>query len=46
MTLPIKLAKPAQRALHGAGIQTLNQLAKHSEEEISSLHGIGQNVVQ
>ena len=43
---PVKLAKPAQRALAGAGITTLKQAAKLSEEELSALHGIGQNAVQ
>lgn len=44
--LPIKLAKPAQRALANAGITTLKELSKLSEEEITKLHGIGQNAVQ
>lgn len=43
--LPIKLAKPAQRALSNAGITTLQQLATLTEEELSSLHGIGPNAV-
>ncbi|MFB5087580.1 DNA-directed RNA polymerase subunit alpha C-terminal domain-containing protein [Psychrobacillus sp. PGGUH221] len=37
------LAKPAQRALAGANIETLEQLSKYSEAEIMDLHGIGQN---
>lgn len=41
-----KLAKPAQRALAGAGITTLKQLAKLTEEALSSLHGIGANAVE
>lgn len=44
--LPVKLAKPAQRALQGAGITTLKQLSGKSEEEISKLHGIGKNAIQ
>jgi DNA-directed RNA polymerase alpha subunit len=44
--LPLKLAKPAQRALHNAGILTLKQLSKRSEKEISNLHGMGPNAVQ
>jgi hypothetical protein len=39
--LPIKLAKPAQRALAGAGVQRLEQLTKLSEAEVKQLHGIG-----
>lgn len=44
--LPVKLAKPAQRALFSAGITTLKQLSKLSEEELSQLHGIGPNAIQ
>ena len=44
--LPIKLAKPAQRALANAGITTLKQFAQFSEKEISGLHGIGENALQ
>ncbi|MFC4802891.1 DNA-binding protein [Neobacillus sp. GCM10023253] len=39
--LPKKLAKPARRALEGAGIFRLDQLSKLSEEEILKLHGMG-----
>ncbi|MCH6269522.1 DNA-directed RNA polymerase subunit alpha C-terminal domain-containing protein [Neobacillus citreus] len=39
--LPEKLAKPARRALEGAGIFRLDQLSKLSEEEILKLHGMG-----
>ena len=41
-----KLAEPAQRALAGAGIQSLKQLAKFSEAEIKHLHGIGPNALK
>jgi DNA-directed RNA polymerase alpha subunit len=44
--LPVKLAKPAQRALQGAGITSLKQLAKLSEKEISQWHGIGPNAIK
>ena len=40
-----KLARPARRALSGAGIQNLNQLSKFSEAEIKHLHGIGPNAL-
>ncbi|WP_276501580.1 hypothetical protein [Terrimonas pollutisoli] len=43
---PLKLAKPAQRALINAGITSLHQLAKYSEEEIALLHGIGPNALR
>lgn len=35
------LSSPARRALEHEGITTLEQLAKHSEKEILSLHGMG-----
>ncbi|AOV06465.1 hypothetical protein [Sporosarcina ureilytica] len=36
-----KLAKPALRALAGAGISKLDDLAKYREEEVMELHGMG-----
>lgn len=39
--LPAKLAKPAQRALLGAGYSRLEQLAQASEKELMQLHGMG-----
>ncbi|HMH31460.1 MAG TPA: DUF4287 domain-containing protein [Puia sp.] len=44
--LPVKLGKPAQRALAAAGISTLKQLSKLTEESFSSMHGIGPKTVQ
>ncbi len=41
-----RLAAPARRALEREGIATLQQLAKHTEAEILSLHGMGPNAVQ
>jgi DNA-directed RNA polymerase alpha subunit len=35
------LSAPAQRALAGAGINTLQQLAKKSEADVLALHGMG-----
>jgi predicted RecB family nuclease len=35
------LSAPAQRALAGAGINTLRDLAKKSEADILALHGMG-----
>jgi len=37
------LAQPAQRALESAGITTLKQLSKITEDELNGLHGIGKN---
>jgi len=39
--LPTGLAKPAQRALAGAGYARLEQFTKVSEAEILKLHGMG-----
>jgi hypothetical protein len=39
--LPTGLSAPAQRALAGAGIHRLDQLARISEAELKNLHGIG-----
>jgi hypothetical protein len=41
-----KLASPAQRALAGAGITQLAQLARMSEKELAQLHGIGPNAIK
>jgi hypothetical protein len=40
------LASPAQRALAGAGITRLAQLAGMTEKELSQLHGIGPNALK
>lgn len=45
MELP-KLSAPAQRALAGAGISSVEELAKFTEEEIRALHGIGPNAMK
>jgi predicted Fe-Mo cluster-binding NifX family protein len=41
-----KLASPARRALAGAGITHLTQLAAMSEADLLQLHGIGPNALQ
>ena len=43
--LPDGLAAPAQRALSGAGISRLAQLAKLTEAQVKALHGIGPNAL-
>jgi hypothetical protein len=40
-----KLAAPAQRALQSAGITSLNDLTKVSEDELMQLHGMGKNAL-
>ena len=41
-----KLAAPAVRALHSAGISSLKQLTAVSEEEVLQLHGMGKNALE
>lgn len=43
--LPGGLSAPAKRALAGAGISSLDQLARMSEAEVKKLHGIGPNAL-
>ncbi len=40
-SLPAGLSQPALRALAGAGITRLAQLARASEAELLALHGLG-----
>lgn len=42
---PAGLAKPAQRALANAGIDSLELLATYSLKEVSVLHGMGPNAL-
>jgi DNA-directed RNA polymerase alpha subunit len=44
--LPTELAKPARRALEGAGFFQLEQITKLSEEEILKLHGMGPKALE
>lgn len=44
--LPEKLSAPARRALAGAGVQVLGDLAGFTEQTISALHGMGPNAMQ
>lgn len=39
------LARPAQRALAAAGVTCLEDLADHTEIEITALHGMGPNAL-
>ncbi|QTH45734.1 DNA-binding protein [Cohnella sp. LGH] len=38
---PSGMSRPALRALEGAGITTLEQVAGHSKAELLKLHGFG-----
>ena len=40
-----KLAAPARRALAGAGLGTLAQVAKRKEADVAALHGMGPNAM-
>lgn len=40
-----KLAAPAQRALAGAKLKSLDDLARLTEAELAALHGMGPNAL-
>lgn len=40
-----KLAAPARRALAGAGLASLAQVAKQREAAVATLHGMGPNAM-
>ncbi|MEH7125753.1 DNA-binding protein [Bacillus sp. JJ1773] len=44
--LPSGLAKPARRALEGAGYSRLEQFTKVREAEILQLHGMGPKAIE
>jgi hypothetical protein len=44
--LPASIGKPATRALLGAGLTTLTQVATRSEDELLALHGLGPKAVR
>ena len=44
--LPSELARPAQRALTGAGIHRLDQITRLSETEVRRLHGMGPKALE
>jgi uncharacterized protein YdhG (YjbR/CyaY superfamily) len=44
-SLPLGLAKPAQRTLAKAGITNLEQLSRWRQDDIKELHGIGPNAM-
>lgn len=41
-----KLSAPAQRALTGAGLSTLAEVAAAGEKKIRALHGIGPHAIK
>lgn len=44
--LPINIGKPALNALTAAGITTLQQVAKLSDNELLTLHGVGPKAIR
>ncbi|AXB41214.1 hypothetical protein [Amycolatopsis albispora] len=44
--LPAAIGKPATRALHNAGLGTLDQVATRTEAELLALHGVGPRAVR
>ncbi|MEU7583215.1 luciferase family protein [Streptomyces sp. NPDC041068] len=44
--LPAGIGRPATRALFGAGLTTLEQVARHTESELLALHGVGPKAVR
>lgn len=44
--LPAAIGRPATRALLGAGIDTLDRVARHSEAELLAMHGVGPKAVR
>jgi hypothetical protein len=44
--LPAGLSQPAQRALRGAGLTTLDEISRWTTAELGRLHGIGPRAIQ
>lgn len=44
--LPSGLSEPARRALAGAGVSTLQDVADYTENELMKLHGMGPKALQ
>ena len=44
--LPAAIGRPATRALHAAGLTTLDAIAARSEAEIAALHGVGPKAIR
>ena len=41
-----KIGAPATQALHAQGIDSLRQVALHTEAELSELHGVGPKAIR
>lgn len=44
--LPSGLAAPARRALEGAGLKSLEDVARFSRVDLAALHGMGQKALR
>ncbi|MGY1708864.1 DNA-binding protein [Geodermatophilus sp. SYSU D00758] len=44
--LPESIGRPALGALRAAGITRLSEVARHREEELLALHGVGPKAVR
>lgn len=44
--IPVRLGALASRALRSAGWTTLEELARHSEQELLALHGLGPRAIR
>jgi hypothetical protein len=44
--IPENIGKPALRALHGEGYQTLHDLSRVSAAELLELHGVGPKAIR
>lgn len=43
---PSFLSQPAQRALQGAGVLSLQDCTRYSQKELAKLHGMGPNAMK
>ena len=43
--IPTTIGRPALRALHGAGLRTLKDVAELTERELLDLHGVGPRAI-
>ena len=44
--LPASIGRPALGTLRAAGIDRLSEVARHGEEELLALHGVGPKAVR
>ena len=44
--LPLSIGRPALGALRAAGIDRLSEVARHGEQELLALHGVGPKAVR